>query len=223
MPIPRPTKGESELDFISRCMADDVMNSEYPDNKQRAAVCYSTWRDKKMDAMADKIVAAELAVDEQDILVRFFKRGREMARKFFDSTRDAIHDAIAYVNEGEEDEEREAEVLVNGKVVRQFSASPDTQLSVSIPSGLRGKKLYDLDDREFQLGGFIDELARKAGYSSGRSWANEHNAWNWTVEEAVEVLASQLSAQSSTLRLEREVVREVLGVRDDTDKWDGVS
>lgn len=48
MPIPKPSKGESQQDFISRCMGNDVMNSEYPDNKQRAGVCHSQWdRPKK--------------------------------------------------------------------------------------------------------------------------------------------------------------------------------
>jgi hypothetical protein len=44
MPIPKPRKNETEKDFISRCMGNEVMNREYPDNKQRSAVCYSSWR-----------------------------------------------------------------------------------------------------------------------------------------------------------------------------------
>jgi hypothetical protein len=43
MPIPKPKPGEGEKDFISRCMADDVMRSEYPDEEQRAAVCYQSF------------------------------------------------------------------------------------------------------------------------------------------------------------------------------------
>lgn len=31
-------------------MGDSVMNSEYPDQKQRAAICYSKWRDKTKKA-----------------------------------------------------------------------------------------------------------------------------------------------------------------------------
>jgi hypothetical protein len=44
MPIPKPHKGEKKQDFISRCMGDGVMNKEY-DQKQRAAICYSQWKD----------------------------------------------------------------------------------------------------------------------------------------------------------------------------------
>jgi len=46
MPLPKPRKGEKQDAFISRCMGNDLMNKEYPDNKQRAAVCYSQWRAK---------------------------------------------------------------------------------------------------------------------------------------------------------------------------------
>jgi predicted nucleotidyltransferase len=46
MPIPTPSGGEEQSAFISRCMGNDVMNSEFPDQKQRSAVCYSQWRKK---------------------------------------------------------------------------------------------------------------------------------------------------------------------------------
>jgi len=46
MPLPKPCKGEKQGAFISRCMGNDLMNKEYPDNKQRAAICYSQWRAK---------------------------------------------------------------------------------------------------------------------------------------------------------------------------------
>lgn len=43
--LPKPS-GETEDEFISRCMGDSTMNKEFPDEKQRAAVCYSQWRDR---------------------------------------------------------------------------------------------------------------------------------------------------------------------------------
>ena len=48
MPIPSPKKSEKQRDFVSRCMGDETMNKEFPDQKQRAAVCYSQF--KKADA-----------------------------------------------------------------------------------------------------------------------------------------------------------------------------
>ncbi|MDW8056605.1 MAG: hypothetical protein RMJ13_07875, partial [Elusimicrobiota bacterium] len=44
MPIPRPKENETEKEFIKRCMSSDVMKSEFPEIKQRLAVCYSQWR-----------------------------------------------------------------------------------------------------------------------------------------------------------------------------------
>jgi hypothetical protein len=46
MPIPVPNKDESKDKFITRCMGNDVMNSEFPDEKQRFAVCQSKWSSK---------------------------------------------------------------------------------------------------------------------------------------------------------------------------------
>ncbi len=47
MPLPNPKEAEKRKDFISRCMENKTMNSEYSDSKQRAAVCFSQWRKAK--------------------------------------------------------------------------------------------------------------------------------------------------------------------------------
>jgi hypothetical protein len=39
MPIPKPNENEKSKDFVARCMDNDVMKKEYPDNKQRVAIC----------------------------------------------------------------------------------------------------------------------------------------------------------------------------------------
>jgi len=46
MPIPTPNDGESQDDFVSRCMGNDTMVEDYPDQDQRAAVCYSQWSER---------------------------------------------------------------------------------------------------------------------------------------------------------------------------------
>ena len=46
MPLPSVRRGESQQTFISRCMSSEIMQSEYPEQKQRAAVCYSQFRRK---------------------------------------------------------------------------------------------------------------------------------------------------------------------------------
>lgn len=43
----KPGESENEQEFISRCMGDDKMNSEFPDQEQRAAVCYTYWSEKQ--------------------------------------------------------------------------------------------------------------------------------------------------------------------------------
>ena len=50
MPIPTPTNNESRADFLNRCMTDNNMISEYPEN-QRYAVCVQSWNesDKKVN------------------------------------------------------------------------------------------------------------------------------------------------------------------------------
>ena len=41
MPIPNKNDNEPKEKFMSRCMGNDVMRKEYPDQSQRAAVCMS--------------------------------------------------------------------------------------------------------------------------------------------------------------------------------------
>ncbi len=44
MPLPNPSKGETQSDFVSRFMSNDQMKKDYPESKQRLAVAYSQWR-----------------------------------------------------------------------------------------------------------------------------------------------------------------------------------
>ena len=41
MPLPKPNIGENRDQFIQRCMNDSKTKSEFPDIKQRLAVCQS--------------------------------------------------------------------------------------------------------------------------------------------------------------------------------------
>lgn len=62
MPLPKPHKGESRRSFISRCMASDVMQSEY-EQEQRFKVCQTQWE----DAMKANISApTEFKADDSD-------------------------------------------------------------------------------------------------------------------------------------------------------------
>jgi len=43
MPLPKPRKRETHDDFISRCMANPTMNTDFKDQGQRYAVCQRQW------------------------------------------------------------------------------------------------------------------------------------------------------------------------------------
>ncbi len=48
MPLPKPEKDEKEKDWLSRCMGEAIMVSDYEDTKQRYAICNSIWRKSEM-------------------------------------------------------------------------------------------------------------------------------------------------------------------------------
>lgn len=48
MPLPIPKDDESQDDFIERCMGMQVIKDDFPDHKQRLAVCFSQWKKKSV-------------------------------------------------------------------------------------------------------------------------------------------------------------------------------
>ena len=60
MPIPRPYKNEKQDEFISRCMADEVMVKEYQDGKQRFAICQTQWENRKKLAEVKEVTMADV-------------------------------------------------------------------------------------------------------------------------------------------------------------------
>ena len=61
MPIPSRQDNENNSDYMSRCMSDAIMKKEYPEDKQRVAVCMS-----KATEDCDKIEAASFAIGYED-------------------------------------------------------------------------------------------------------------------------------------------------------------
>lgn len=55
MPLPEPNLGEDRDAFVSRCMGDDKIRSEFPNDDQRAAVCMSAFEktDKGDSSMSE--------------------------------------------------------------------------------------------------------------------------------------------------------------------------
>ena len=67
MPLPTPKKGQKEEAFISSCMASPTMNKEYPNQKQRYAICLSQFNRKKKKAKASGQEDGGITWNEEDV------------------------------------------------------------------------------------------------------------------------------------------------------------
>jgi len=47
MPLPTPNENETHDEFMERCMSNETMQEEYPDEDQRYAVCQTQWEGKE--------------------------------------------------------------------------------------------------------------------------------------------------------------------------------
>ena len=65
MPIPNRNKNESQKDFISRCMSNDTMNKEYPDESQRYAICMNQSKNSLLEQVCDIIEENSLGFVEE--------------------------------------------------------------------------------------------------------------------------------------------------------------
>jgi hypothetical protein len=74
MPIPKPKPYERMNDFLQRCMGDEKMVSEYP-QEQRAAVCRS--------AFEEKLAGEKISFDYDSTLSTL--KGTELAQSLIDS------------------------------------------------------------------------------------------------------------------------------------------
>lgn len=72
MPIPTPRNNESHDDFLSRCMADPKMNSEYADESQRFAICSNQLN----------LAGLKISFDFDDTIST--KKGQELAKRLHD-------------------------------------------------------------------------------------------------------------------------------------------
>jgi hypothetical protein len=69
MPIPSKKPNEDRNTFLSRCMSNDTMKKEYPDSKQRVAVCLGQTKKKGKSSLIeevhDSLLAANCFWDEE--------------------------------------------------------------------------------------------------------------------------------------------------------------
>lgn len=56
MPIPKPEKNENKQKFVARCMGNETMKKEYPDNQQRIAICLGQTKRKSKGNLLDEVL-----------------------------------------------------------------------------------------------------------------------------------------------------------------------
>jgi len=62
MPIPKPHKDEDHQKFIARCMGDDAMKKDYPDNQQRVVICLGQTKSSLIEQVGQIL---EYNIDEE--------------------------------------------------------------------------------------------------------------------------------------------------------------
>lgn len=102
MPMPEPKKGESQKDFIERCMADRVMNEEYPEADQRRAVCQSQWDGKDEKRRSGRAVLGQSVTRFRAPIVRGIQALKPVERRGGDEGAGLIRQA-SIISRGEAD------------------------------------------------------------------------------------------------------------------------
>jgi hypothetical protein len=55
MPIPKPENNEDKQKFVSRCMSNETMKKDYPNNSQRIAICLGQTK-KSKGSLLDQVL-----------------------------------------------------------------------------------------------------------------------------------------------------------------------
>lgn len=61
MPIPQPEDQENQQHFMARCMSNEAMKNEYPESKQRVAVCMSQAETQMGSSLMDQLQTSWIA------------------------------------------------------------------------------------------------------------------------------------------------------------------
>ena len=56
MPIPKPKQNEDSQKFVTRCMGNETMKKDYPDQKQRVAICLGQTRKKTKGNLFNQVL-----------------------------------------------------------------------------------------------------------------------------------------------------------------------
>ena len=147
MPIPNPKENEDKQKFVARCMGNETMKKEYPDSKQRVAICLGqskgydtshplldqiqdnillatnyTWDDEWDEFVWDVEANEILQYDDNDILVAAEKNNRKVTLNKPFRTPDGPKKFSVYVKNDK------------GNVVKVNFGDPDMKIKKHIPS-----------------------------------------------------------------------------------------
>ena len=137
MPVPQPHSGESEQDFVSRCMANDAMQ-EYDDD-QRAAICYSTFRERSPSTSEDRTMAFREKLHE-------LRRKRAELRTKLEPFIKADEDRPNGEPMGDEDKSAFEAIMAELKELEDRIDRCERALAASVPKG-DGDNGDDDDDK----------------------------------------------------------------------------
>ena len=56
MPVPSPKKNEDKQAFVARCMGNETMKKDYPENSQRIAICLGQTKRKSKGNLLDEVL-----------------------------------------------------------------------------------------------------------------------------------------------------------------------
>ena len=115
MPIPKPEKNEDKQKFVQRCMGNETMKKDYPENNQRIAICLGQTRRKSKSSLLSYVLdIMGLSMGEYCV-----ECGNE---EELTENNVVIPESIDYVDFGEETEEYEIIAKTKYEYVH-----PDTQ------------------------------------------------------------------------------------------------
>ena len=85
MSIPKPLNTESKEEFIDRCMI--VLNEEYPDEKQRMAISYSSWKESNTEIFCNMKLETKEVDQEGNLIVDGYIATTHLDSGFYDDER----------------------------------------------------------------------------------------------------------------------------------------
>ena len=129
MPLPTPNDGEKRSKFMERCMLDLSEKNEFPDAKQRTAVCYSQF--KKAESKASIIVGNPW--DDSEVYYYFSKSSEGPMSHYFKTKEEALSDGSKMGLDG-------YHVYKNEAGDKLYMAGPDYKTFSSLWENIRKKK-----------------------------------------------------------------------------------